>query len=85
MTGSRPLDGKVGSGLVRRGARVVDWDGLENRSRRKSTVGSNPTPSAPFPSRVKAVAVRGTGLWVAQGERERCDGPARTIGEACRS
>jgi hypothetical protein len=29
--------------------------------------------------------VRGTGLWVAQGERERCDGPARTIGEACRS
>ena len=30
----------------RRGARVVDWDGLENRSRCKPTVGSNPTPSA---------------------------------------
>src|SRR5277367_6503770 len=29
-----------------RGARVVDWDGLENRSRCKPTVGSNPTPSA---------------------------------------
>ena len=28
-----------------RGARVVDWDGLENRSRCKPTVGSNPTPS----------------------------------------
>jgi hypothetical protein len=25
---------------------VVDWDGLENRSRCKPTVGSNPTPSA---------------------------------------
>jgi hypothetical protein len=24
---------------------VVDWDGLENRSRCKPTVGSNPTPS----------------------------------------
>ena len=32
--------------LRRRGARVVDWDGLENRSRCKPTVGSNPTPSA---------------------------------------
>jgi hypothetical protein len=27
---------------------VVDWDGLENRSRCKPTVGSNPTPSAAF-------------------------------------
>ena len=25
---------------------MVDWDGLENRSRCKPTVGSNPTPSA---------------------------------------
>src|ERR1700730_10685251 len=32
---------------IRRGARVADWDGLENRSRCKPTVGSNPTPSAP--------------------------------------
>ena len=24
---------------------MVDWDGLENRSRCKPTVGSNPTPS----------------------------------------
>jgi hypothetical protein len=31
---------------IRRGARVVDWDGLENRSRCKPTVGSNPTLSA---------------------------------------
>jgi hypothetical protein len=31
---------------VRRGARAVEWDGLENRCRCKPTVGSNPTPSA---------------------------------------
>ena len=35
------------SASIRRGARVVDWDGLENRSRCKPTVGSNPTPSVP--------------------------------------
>jgi hypothetical protein len=29
-----------------RGARVVEWDGLENRCTRKGTVGSNPTLSA---------------------------------------
>lgn len=32
--------------LTRRGARVVDWDGLENRCTCKRTVGSNPTLSA---------------------------------------
>ena len=31
---------------LRRGARVVDWDGLENRCTRKGTVSSNLTPSA---------------------------------------
>src|SRR6185437_14723660 len=43
---------------ARRGARVVDRDGLENRCARKGTVGSNPTLSAntfypthgPYPS-----------------------------------
>ena len=30
----------------RRGARVVDWDGLENRCAGNRTVGSNPTLSA---------------------------------------
>jgi hypothetical protein len=29
-----------------RGVRVAYGDGLENRSRRKASVGSNPTPSA---------------------------------------
>ena len=32
--------------LTRRGARVVDWDGLENRCALAGTVGSNPTLSA---------------------------------------
>ena len=31
---------------LRRGARVVDWDGLENRCALAGTVGSNPTLSA---------------------------------------
>ena len=31
----------------RRGARVVDWDGLENRRWCKPSVGLNPTPSVP--------------------------------------
>ena len=31
---------------VWRGARAVEWDGLENRCRELLTVGSNPTPSA---------------------------------------
>jgi hypothetical protein len=30
----------------RRGARVVEWDGLENRCTGNRTVGSNPTLSA---------------------------------------
>ena len=30
----------------RRGARVVEWDGLENRCAGNRTVGSNPTLSA---------------------------------------
>jgi hypothetical protein len=33
-------------GRVRRGGRAVEGTGLENRQRRKSLVGSNPTPSA---------------------------------------
>ncbi len=33
-------------GLVRRGARVAESGGLENRCRGNSTVGSNPTLSA---------------------------------------
>ena len=35
---------------ARRGVRVVYGDGLENRCRRKTTVGSNPTPSATNPN-----------------------------------
>ena len=31
---------------MRRGARVVEWDGLENRCARKGTEGSNPSLSA---------------------------------------
>ena len=31
---------------TRRGARVVEWDGLENRCARKRTEGSNPSLSA---------------------------------------
>ena len=31
---------------ARRGARVVEWAGLENRNTRKRIVGSNPTLSA---------------------------------------
>ena len=34
-------------GGVRRGARVADWAGLENRCRGNSTEGSNPSLSAP--------------------------------------
>lgn len=34
---------------LRRGARVADWGGLENRCPCKRTVGSNP-PSPPLPS-----------------------------------
>ena len=33
-------------GDLRKGVRVVDGNGLENRRARKGTVGSNPTPSA---------------------------------------
>jgi hypothetical protein len=33
---------------VRRGARAVEWDGLENRCGLRATVGSNPTLSAIF-------------------------------------
>ena len=31
---------------TRRGARAVEWDGLENRCGSRATVGSNPTLSA---------------------------------------
>ena len=34
--------------LARRGARVVEWDGLENRCTGNRTVGSNPTLSASY-------------------------------------
>lgn len=33
---------------LRRGARAVEWDGLENRCGGNSTEGSNPSPSAIF-------------------------------------
>lgn len=33
---------------LRRGARVVEWDGFENRCTRKSTQGSNPCLAAIF-------------------------------------
>lgn len=36
----------IGLQTIRRGARVVEWDGLENRCTLRGTVGSNPTPSA---------------------------------------
>ena len=36
----------LGSQTLRRGARVVDWGGLENRCAFAGTVGSNPTLSA---------------------------------------
>ena len=36
----------TGRSPTRRGARVVDWDGLENRRWCKPSVGLNPTPSA---------------------------------------
>lgn len=35
---------------LRRGARVVDWDGLENRCASDGTVGSNPTLSSRSPT-----------------------------------
>jgi hypothetical protein len=35
--------------LMRRGARVVEWGGLENRCAFAGTVGSNPTLSANYP------------------------------------
>ena len=38
---------------------MVDWDGLENRSRCKPTVGLNPTPSA-AENRVPARSDRGS-------------------------
>lgn len=37
------------TGCKRRGARVVEWGGLENRFRRLANVGSNPTLSASLP------------------------------------
>jgi hypothetical protein len=43
---------------------VVDWDGLENRSRCKPTVGSNPTPSAALRFVVVALAERTRGAVV---------------------
>ena len=37
---------KTGVSELWKGARVVEWTGLENRQERKLFVGSNPTPSA---------------------------------------
>jgi hypothetical protein len=47
---SQPIRNRseIGKQNIRRGARVVESDGLENRCARKCTVGSNPTLSAPF-------------------------------------
>ena len=42
----RPVRSSAGRKPLRRGARVVDWDGLENRCAFTGTVGSNPTLSA---------------------------------------
>ena len=47
-------------GNKRRGARAVEWAGLENRNTRKCIVGSNPTLSANLISRLRALP-----LWVA--------------------
>ncbi|CCG43040.1 hypothetical protein PHAMO_570035 [Magnetospirillum molischianum DSM 120] len=41
-----PID--RGNKLLRRGARAVEWAGLENRCGGNLTVGSNPTPSANY-------------------------------------
>ena len=46
---------------IRRGARVVEWAGLENRCALTGTVGSNPTPSA------RTAGIRDKGL----GGREK--------------
>jgi hypothetical protein len=43
---SNILDFSYTNMSIRRGDRVDDGDGLENRCCRKVTVGSNPTPSA---------------------------------------
>ena len=43
----------------RRGARVVEWDGLENRCGCKLTVGSNPTLSANISSRINEMGLTG--------------------------
>ena len=40
-----PRDADCLKSLARRGARVVEWDGLENRCTGNRTVGSNPTLS----------------------------------------
>ena len=38
---------------------MVDWDGLENRCARESTVGSNPTLSASFLMRINEMTLSG--------------------------
>ena len=43
---------------MRRGARVVESGGLENRCTRKGTVGSNPTLSARIEGKSKKVKVK---------------------------
>ena len=49
---------------------MVDWDGLENRSRCKPTVGLNPTPSA-------AVRAKWHGHDLQVGERAHIGSPAQ--------
>ena len=49
------------AGPSRRGARVVDRGGLENRCACKRTVGSNPTLSATFSSKPFAIHTRTVG------------------------
>ena len=77
---------RPGSPIPRRGARVVDWGGLENRCARKGTVGSNPTLSASHPPKFCSVPLRpGTALVLTPVEYAllvRGDGNAHSFGNA---
>jgi hypothetical protein len=67
----------------RRGARVVEWDGLENRCTGNRTVGSNPTLSANFKT-LKSVGLRPIAnplqtFWAALGLAEGLTAPRERI------
>jgi hypothetical protein len=55
---------------------VVDWDGLENRSRCKPTVGSNPTPSAVLNHRAlpRMIGARATSFFATNPQSCDCGG-----------